>query len=95
MVIQTCEVVLFVTFSLEVLSDGRSLNSFKRNSTAFSPQANYNLASAEEGFKGEVYLCKNIQHLIKIDTLHYCKEQHLEICAIQLETKSVNLIILY
>jgi hypothetical protein len=37
---------------------------------------------------------KNSQHFIKIDTLCYCKEQELEIYAIQLETKSVNLIIL-
>jgi hypothetical protein len=31
---------------------------------------------------------------MKIDTLCYCKEQKLEISAIQLETKSANLIIL-
>jgi exonuclease III len=37
---------------------------------------------------------KNGQHFIKIDTLRYCKEQKLEICAMQLETKSANLIIL-
>jgi hypothetical protein len=35
---------------------------------------------------------KNGQHFIKIDTLCYCKEQELEICAIQLE--NANLIIL-
>jgi hypothetical protein len=33
---------------------------------------------------------KNGQHFIKIGTLWYCKEHKLEICAIQLETKSVQ-----
>jgi hypothetical protein len=44
---------------------------------------------------GGVYIyVKNGQHFIKTDTLRYCKEQKLEICAIQLQTKSANLIIL-
>jgi hypothetical protein len=29
----------------------------------------------------------------KIDALHYCEEQMLEICAVQLETKTSNIII--
>jgi hypothetical protein len=43
--------------------------------------------------RGGVYIyVKNGEHFIKIDTLRYCKEQKLEICTIQLETKSANLI---
>jgi hypothetical protein len=45
--------------------------------------------------RGGVYIyVKYGQHCTKIDTVHYCKEQELEICAFQLETKSANLIIL-
>jgi hypothetical protein len=37
---------------------------------------------------------KKDQHFNKIDISHHCKEQNLEICAIQLVTKTANLIIL-
>jgi hypothetical protein len=37
---------------------------------------------------------KKDQYFNKIDIFHLCKEQDLEICAIQLATKSANLIIL-
>jgi exonuclease III len=37
---------------------------------------------------------KKEQHVNKIDISHHCKEQDLEICAIQLVTKIANLIIL-
>jgi hypothetical protein len=58
----------------------------------------YQLGSSfcQKGFhRGSVCIyVKDGQHFIKIDTLCYCKEQELEICAIQLETKSANLIML-
>jgi hypothetical protein len=41
-----------------------------------------------------VYFVKKDQCFKKIDISHHSKEQDLEICAIQLETKSSNLIIL-
>jgi hypothetical protein len=44
--------------------------------------------------EGVCIYVKNGQHFIKIDTSRYCKEQGLEICAIQLETTSASLLIL-
>jgi hypothetical protein len=45
--------------------------------------------------KGDVCIfAKTDQYFNKIDISHLCKEQDLEICAIQLVTKSANLIIL-
>jgi DNA-binding transcriptional MocR family regulator len=43
--------------------------------------------------RGGVYIfVKKDQHFNKIDIFHHCKEQDLEICAIQLGTKTANLI---
>jgi hypothetical protein len=41
-----------------------------------------------------MYFAKKDQYFNKNDISHLCKEQDLEICAIQLVTKSTNLIIL-
>jgi hypothetical protein len=44
--------------------------------------------------EGVCILVKKDQCFKKIDISHHCNKQDLEICAIQLETKSSNLIIL-
>jgi hypothetical protein len=43
---------------------------------------------------GVCIFAKKNQYFYKIDISHLCKEQDLEICTIQLVTKSANLIIL-
>jgi DNA-binding transcriptional MocR family regulator len=43
---------------------------------------------------GVLIFVKKDQHFNKIDISHHCKEQDLEIYAIQLVTKTANLIIL-
>jgi exonuclease III len=46
-------------------------------------------------YRGEVSnFIRTDQHFSKIDISHHCKEQDFEICAIQLVTKTSNLIIL-
>jgi hypothetical protein len=41
-----------------------------------------------------VYFCLKNQCFNKIDISHHCKEQDLETCGVQLETKTSNFIIL-
>jgi hypothetical protein len=41
-----------------------------------------------------VYFCQEGLNLNKIDTLLHCAEQTLEVCAVEIETKSSNLSIL-
>jgi hypothetical protein len=43
---------------------------------------------------GVCIFVKKEQCFNKIDISHHCKEQNLEICAVQLETKTTNFIIL-
>jgi hypothetical protein len=45
-------------------------------------------------YKKRSFFAKKDQYFNKIDISHLCKEQNLEICAIQLVTKPANLIIL-
>jgi hypothetical protein len=58
----------------------------------------YHLGSSfcQKGLRrgGVCIFVKKAQHFNKIDISHHCKEQDLEICAIQLVTKTANLIIL-
>jgi hypothetical protein len=52
--------------------------------------------SAKKTCRGEVcvFLSGKINVSSRIDISHHCKEQVLDICAIELVTKTVNLIIL-
>jgi exonuclease III len=55
----------------------------------------YTPASAKKAYRGNVcILVRTDQHFSKNDISHHCKGQDFEICAIQLVTKTSDLIIL-